>query len=187
MIKIQKQEYLDELLEMTDFDRLVRIAIREKDLRAVALFYALYLTGMRVSEVLQLKVSDVANDYITVIGKGEKARDVPITDDLREYIKDYIRDRKQPIGGSLFVNKNNDNVMSRQSIDNLIKKYAGMAKVKLSKAHAHNFRHLAGIRMMEEGFTIDEVADVLGHGNINTTRIYTRKTKKQLRKAMSRL
>ncbi|SHK46395.1 tyrosine-type recombinase/integrase [Tepidibacter formicigenes] len=187
LIKIQRQDYLEEMLEISDFERLVRMAEREKDTRAIAIFNTLYLTGMRVSELLQLKVSDITNDYITIIGKGEKSRDIFVIDELKEYLKDYIRDRKPPIGGFLFINQNNNNVMSRQSVDDLIKKYAGIAKVKLTKAHAHNFRHLAGLRMIEEGLTIDEVADVLGHGNINTTRIYTRKTKKELRKAISRL
>jgi integrase/recombinase XerD len=187
LYKIQEQEYLEELLEMTDFERLSRMAQRENDLRALAIFNTLYLTGVRVSEMLQFKVQDINKDFVNVIGKGEKSRDVPIPDKLKDYLKDYVRERNQSISGHLFVNKNNDNSMSRQSIDRIIKNYAGMAKVKLSKAHAHNFRHLSGIRMIEEGLSIDEVADILGHGNINTTRIYTRKTKKELLKAINRL
>lgn len=187
LIKIQHQDYLEEVLELVDFERLVRMAIREKDVRAVAVFHCLYLTGMRVSEILQLKVQDINRDYVNIIGKGEKSRDVFMAERLKEYLKEYVRTRGQSINGHLFVNERNDSVMSRQSVDNLIKKYAGIAKVKLTKAHAHNFRHLAGIRMIEEGFSLDEVADILGHGNINTTRIYTRKTKKELLKAINRL
>lgn len=187
LIKIQQQDYLEETLEMVDFERLVRMAIRERDVRAIAIFHGLYLTGMRVSELLQLKVQDINKDYVNVIGKGEKSRDIFLAERLKEYLKDYARTRNQPISNYLFVNERNDNVMSRQSVHRLIKKYAGIAKVKLTKAHAHNFRHLAGIRMIEEGFSLDEVADILGHGNINTTRIYTRKTKKELLKAINRL
>lgn len=187
LYKIQEQEYLEELLEITDFERLSRMAQRENDLRALAIFNTLYLTGMRVSEMLQLKVSDINKDFVNIIGKGDKSRDIPISEKLKDYLKDYVRERNQPINGYLFVNQNNYNVMSRQSVDRIIKHYAGMAKVKLTKAHAHSFRHLSGIRMIEEGLTIDEVADILGHGNINTTRIYTRKTKKELLKAISRL
>ncbi len=187
LIKIQHQDYLEEVLEMVDFDRLVRMATREKDVRAIAVFHCMYLTGMRVSEILQLKVQDINKDYVNIIGKGEKSRDIFLAERLKEYLKDYVRGRNQPINNYLFVNERNDNVMSRQSVDSLIKKYAGIAKVKLTKAHAHNFRHLAGIRMIEEGFSLDEVADILGHGNINTTRIYTRKTKKELLKAINRL
>ena len=187
LIKIQQQDYLEEVLELTDYDRLVRMALREKDRRAIAIFECLLLTGVRVSELLQLKVQDITQDYVNIIGKGEKSRDILLPERLKETLKDYVKDRNQNISGYLFINKNNDNVMSRQSVDSLIKSYAGKAKVKLTKAHAHNFRHLSGLRMIEEGFTLDEVADILGHGNINTTRIYTRKTKKELLKAINRL
>ena len=187
LIKIQQQDYLEEVLELTDYDRLVRMALREKDRRAIAIFECLLLTGVRVSELLQLKVQDITQDYVNIIGKGEKSRDILLSERLKETLKDYVKDRNQNISGYLFINKNNDNVMSRQSVDSLIKSYAGKAKVKLTKAHAHNFRHLSGLRMIEEGFALDEVADILGHGNINTTRIYTQKTKKELLKAINRL
>lgn len=187
LIKIQAQDYLEEVLEMVDFERLMRMAIRESDRRAITLFNTLLLTGMRVSEVLQLKVADINKDFVNIIGKGEKSRDVLLSERLKDCMLDYVKDRGQPIGGYLFLNKENDNAMSRQSVDKVIKMYAGKAKVKLTKAHAHNFRHLSGLRMIEEGFTLDEVADILGHGNINTTRIYVRKTKKELLKAINRL
>lgn len=123
LIKIQQQDYLEEVLELVDFERLVRMAVREKDVRAVAVFHCLYLTGMRVSEVLQLKVQDINKDYVNIIGKGEKSRDVFVAERLKEYLKDYVRSRGQSINGYLFVNERNDNLMSRQSVDNLIKKY----------------------------------------------------------------
>ena len=186
-LKIQRQEYLDEILEMKDFERLARMADRENDTRALAMMYSLYYTGVRVSELLQFKVSDISNEYITVIGKGKKARDVGIPSKLKVYLKEYIRERNHGLHNFLFLNNMNDNVMSRQSVNNVLRKYAGMARVKLSKAHAHSLRHLSGIRMIEAGLSIDEVADILGHENINTTRIYVRKTKKELFEAMNRL
>jgi integrase/recombinase XerD len=187
LIKIQKQDYLEEVLTKNDFDRLVRIADREEDKRALAIFYALYLTGVRVSELLQFKAYDVSKETVTVCGKGNKYRDVFIPDNLREVLKAYIKARKIPDNSPLFINKNNSNCMDRQAVHNLIKKYAGISKVKLTKAHAHSFRHLYGFRLIEKGLSLEEVADLLGHTDINTTRIYTRRTKKELIMAIKEL
>ena len=187
LIKIQKQDYLEEVLTRNDFERLIRISEREKDKRAVALFNTLYLTGVRVSELIQLKACDINRQTVTICGKGGKYRDIFISDKLRECLKDYATARKLKRDGYLFVNINNDKPMDRQAVHNIIKKYAGLGKVKLSRAHAHNFRHLFCFRLLEEGLTLDEVADLAGHTDINTTRIYTRKTKGELMKAINRL
>ena len=187
LIKIQKQEYLDELLNESDFERLVRAAEKQNDLRAIAIFQALYLTGARVSELIQIKVSNINNDTITIKGKGGKYRDLFIPDRLKEFLQKYVSIRKHKDSEYLFINENKNNGMSRQSIHNLIKEYAGKSKVKLSKAHAHSFRHRYAFMLIEKGLSLDEVADLLGHTDINATRIYTRKTKKGLMDVIKKL
>jgi len=186
-IKIQRQEYLEDILTYNDYERLIRAAEKENDVRAIAVFSALYLTGMRVSELLQINVSNITDKTISVIGKGDKVRDIFIADQLIKNLNKYIKHRKHKEEDFLFLNENNDNPMSRQSVHRLIKKYAGKAKIKLTRAHAHGFRHLCGYRLIEKGMSLDEVADILGHADINTTRIYTRKTKKDLIKTINKL
>ena len=186
-LKIQKQEYLEDLLNISDFERLVRLAEREEDYRAVAIFYTLYLTGLRVSELITLKVSDKDKKTITVKGKGDKYRDIFVPDRLVDYLNQYIKVRKHKPTDYLFLNTEKNTPMSRQSVHNEIKKYAGLSKVKLTKAHAHNFRHLYCLRLVEEGLSIDEIANLAGHTNINTTRIYTRKTKQDLVNVIKKL
>lgn len=180
MIKIQKQEYLEELLTKSDFDRLVKAAETHEDLRAVALFYCLYLTGARVSELLQLKASDFAVNNLVIRGKGEKYRYLFPPELLTTHVNNYIRSRPENAPDKLFN-------MSRQTVHYTIKKYAGIAKVKKSRAHAHNFRHLYALRLIELGVPLEDVAELLGHTNINTTRIYIRKTKEQLMNAIRQL
>jgi integrase/recombinase XerD len=75
--------------------------------------------------------------------------------------------------------------MSRQAVHHLIKFYAGKCKIKLSKAHAHNFRHLHAISLHEAGYQVDQIAISLGHRHIDTTRIYTRKNQEDKEKALS--
>jgi integrase/recombinase XerD len=112
--------------------------------------------------------------------KGEKYRDILIPERLVEYLNLYIKERKHKLTDYLFLNELRNTPMSRQSVHNVIKLYSGLSKVKLSSTHAHNFRHLYCLRLAEEGLTIDEIADLAGHANIKTTRIYTRKIKQDL-------
>lgn len=185
--KIQSQEYLDNLLTPGDFERIISAAEREKDVRALAVFNFMYLTGARVSEALRIKAEDALKDEINIKGKGQKYRTLFIPDRLKGYITNYLKIRKSDNTDLLFVNTANENPMDRQSVHNLIKKYAGMGKVKLARAHAHNLRHMYGYRLIDMGLDIDTVADLLGHTSINTTRIYTRKPKEELKKAIRNL
>jgi integrase/recombinase XerD len=176
-IKRQNQQYLDDILDKEDFDKLINSAREQKDRRAEVLFYTLYLTGMRVSEVLQLDVEDANKSYITIKGKGSKYRTIFIPAKLQEILKEYAEGREGK-GEKLFTGQRGP--INRQTVHNIIKKYAKIANIKSDVAHAHNFRHLYCLSLVEKGLTIDVVADLAGHSNINTTRIYTRKTKEQL-------
>jgi integrase/recombinase XerD len=184
LIKIQRQEYLSEMLNLNDFERLVRAAECANDKRAVAIFYTLFYTGLRVSEMLTLSINDLNKKSVEVLGKGSKYRELKILEKLKKHLKVYIDERKHKENSKIFLNRKNNSIMGRQTIHNIIKHYAGKSKIKKTKAHAHNFRHLFALRCLEEGFSIDEIADLLGHTDINTTRIYIKKTKKELYEKM---
>lgn len=183
-VKIQKQEYLEDMLEMSDFDRMVKAAEKAGDTRAVAIFYTLFLTGCRISELLQFEPRDVEERIVVVRGKGDKYREIFMPKKAREYLTAYLKERIDK-GEGLFTGR--EGPLTRQQVHNIIKKYAGLARVKLSRAHAHNFRHLFCMYLVEEGLSIDEIADLAGHSDINITRIYTRKTKKELLAAINNL
>lgn len=186
LVKMQRFEYLEDMLSVSDFNRIAKAAAQAKDNKAVCLFHCLYRTGGRISEVLQMKVKDLKSNYAPIVGKGGKIRSLFITDRLRTFAWDYIANRDDE--EYLFINDRNNNRMSRQTAHNIIKKYAGIAKVKLSKAHAHNFRHLFGFRLGDDPeYSETDIAELLGHANIQTTRIYTRKTKAELRNKINKL
>lgn len=175
LIKIQQYPYLEDPLKYSEFERLTRAAEKENDKRALAIFYCLYLTGVRVSEMLTLNVSDIEKNEVEIKGKGEKHRKISIRPKLKEYLKDYTRDRKHKEDQKLFINKTKDTPMSRTTVHYIIKYYAGKSKIKKSKAHAHNFRHLFAVQLVNSKVPIDEIQMLLGHTNINTTTIYTKK------------
>ena len=176
-IKQQRQNFLDDVLTEKDLESLLRAADKHEDKRAAAIFATLAYTGMRVSEMLQLTVEDVGRDTITINGKGSKRREVFMANKLQKVLREYLKDRKSE-EQALFVGQRGP--INRQTVDSIIKEYAGYTRLKKTKAHAHNFRHLFCKMALENGLDISTVADLAGHTDLNTTRIYTRKTKKEL-------
>lgn len=165
------------MLEDEDIESMLKVIDEHKDLRAKAIVMTMKLTGMRVSEMLQLTIDDIDKDTINIIGKGNKRRNVFISEHLKEIWKEYVNVR---------INKTNmlftgqKGAINRYTVHKIIKYYAQLSNVKLSKTHAHNFRHKFCKDLADRGVSIDSIADIVGHTDINTTRIYTRKTKKEL-------
>lgn len=175
--KVQMQNFLDDILSNEDVQALVKATYKNDDVRARTIIYTLYYTGMRVSEMLQLTIYDTKKQSISILGKGSKHREVFIPNKLKDIWETYmsVRIRK---GTALFTGKRGP--INRKTVDSLIKEYAALAGVSKSKAHAHNFRHLYCKNLADKGIDISTIADIAGHQNINTTRIYTRKTKEEL-------
>jgi integrase/recombinase XerD len=180
--KLQSQEYLDSVLTREEMERMVEIALEQNDYRAVAIFSTLFYTGMRVSEMLSLKVTDVVDEgrsyKINIKGKGSKNRHVFIPQKLIVILMNYLEHRNNSDPIYLFTGIKG--AIERKTVDREIKKYATLANVNMNNAHAHAFRHLYCMAMMEKGVRLDTLADLAGHSNINTTRIYTRQTTQQL-------
>jgi len=175
--KVQSQNFLDDIFSSSDLERILRAIDKKNDLRAKAIFMTLRLTGMRVSEMLQLTKYDIDKNSITICGKGKKYRDIFVSEKLKVVWQEYINVRNDNVD-MLFSGQKG--AITRQTVDRIIKYYTGQARVKKSKGHAHNFRHKFCKDLVEKEIPLDAIADIVGHVNINTTRIYTRKTKKEL-------
>lgn len=144
-----------------------------------ALLETLYSSGLRVSELINLKISNVHSDigFLRVIGKGSKERLVPIGRSALKYIKifrDEIRvhiDIKQGFEDHLFVTKRGK-AISRVMVFMVIKDLA--AKIGLKKSISpHTFRHSFATHLIEGGADLRAVQEMLGHESITTTEIYT--------------
>jgi len=183
-IKLQDEQYLDEerVINSNEYKRLLNQAEIAKDLRAVALIVTLAHTGMRISEVIQLKGAQYKTGEVTVRAKGRKFRNVMITNEAIEAINNYRKERKHSNDDYIFINVRNSNQISRQEANKIISFYGGKARIKKTKTHPHAFRHLAGYTLTKAGLPIDQVATMLGHGNINTTKIYSKESKSELKR-----
>jgi tyrosine recombinase XerC len=146
-----------------------------------AIFEILYSTGIRVSELVGLKVDDVdfIGNIIKVMGKGKKERMVPIGDQALDALKGYMDNRKVE-SKSVFLNKNGTRLSDR-SVRNIINKYI-LEQAMAQHVTPHMFRHSFATHLLNHGADLRSVQELLGHVNLSTTQIYTHLTTEKLKK-----
>ena len=165
-------EEVDKIIESVDLSQ-------ENGERDRNILETLYSCGLRVSELVNLKISniDFNDQYIKIIGKGNKQRIVPINNTLITYLNIYInniRSKNNIKKGNedfLFLNKRGTK-LSREMIFLIVKKYIKIANVK-KNISPHTFRHSFATHLVEGGADLRAVQEMLGHSNITTTEIYT--------------
>ncbi|MBA4250362.1 MAG: site-specific tyrosine recombinase XerD [Chlorobiaceae bacterium] len=172
---------LPEVLSVAEIDKMLSMidTTNKLGLRDRAIVETLYACGLRVSELINIKISDIYldDDAIKVLGKGSKERIVPIGSSAKEWIKKYLTESRVLIekkGKSLnyiFLN-NRGTKLSRMGIWKIIKNYSALAKIK-KEIHPHSFRHSFATHLLEGGADLRAVQEMLGHVSISTTQIYT--------------
>ncbi len=148
-------------------------------LRDKALLELLYACGVRVSELLGLKVSDLFfnEEMIRVFGKGSKERLVPVGRSAVKWVNEYLiksrpmLEKKYKSENFLFLNKRGTK-LSRMGIWKIVDKYVKDAGIK-KEVHPHTFRHSFATHLLEGGADLRAVQEMLGHADISTTQIYT--------------
>jgi len=157
-----------------------------------AIIETLYGSGLRVSELVNLTLSDIffKEDIIRVTGKGDKQRLVPLGSYSKKYIeiyKDQIRDLKKikiEDNDILFLNRNGGK-MTRAMIFNIVKDSAFKVGIK-KKISPHTYRHSFATHLLENGADLKSIQLLLGHESITTTEIYTHLDNKHLKRVMEK-
>lgn len=152
-----------------------------------AMLEVLYSCGLRVSELTQLRYSDIyfEEGFIKVEGKGSKQRLVPISDTALHEIKNYLYDRnsvavKKGYEDILFLSRRGT-ALSRIMVFHIIKQQTEMAGI-LKNVSPHTFRHSFATHLLEGGANLRAIQEMLGHEKITTTEIYTHIDREFLRK-----
>ena len=151
-----------------------------------AMIELLYATGLRVSEIVTLKVSQVNLEagYLTVVGKGSKERAVPIGSVARQRLLDYLQTArpallKGRLSAYLFVNRAGRH-LSRQGFALRVRQAVRRASIG-GKVSPHTLRHAFATHLVERGADLRAVQTMLGHADISTTQIYTHVARDRLR------
>jgi len=172
------------LPSVLSFDEIERILSKPKSktnlgLRDKAILEVLYSSGLRVSELINLKISDLflEDEVIRVIGKGSKQRIIPIGSSARIWLKEYLirirplLQKRMKSENLVFLNSKGSK-LSRMAIWKIVKKYCADAGID-KEVHPHTFRHSFATHLLEGGADLRAVQEMLGHSDISTTQIYT--------------
>ncbi len=185
-LKIQKQIFAsaDKELTKAEYDRLLQAAKQKKNERLYLLMQTICSTGIRVSEVRYVTVEAVVRGIAEINCKGKRRR-VFLPKQLCQILKRYIKEQKIK-SGAVFVTKNG-NPLDRSNIWSDMKKLCKAANVSEKKVFPHNLRHLFARTYYSLQKDIVRLADILGHSNVNTTRIYTMETGEIHRRQIQKL
>lgn len=170
---------LPNILTIEEVDNLLDInLVTNFDYRNKAMLELMYSSGLRVSELVNLKLSDIdfENGYVRCFGKGKKERMVPIGEIALDYLKIYIKEyRNSMLKGyyteNIFLNNHGKN-MTRQGFFLIIKKIADEKKID-KNITPHMLRHSFATHLLNNGADLRTIQEMLGHSNISTTQIYT--------------
>lgn len=181
LYSVKKSRKLPSVLTFEEIEKILQ-AIKVDDLlglRDRAIIELLYSSGLRVSELLNLKITDLFFDeeVIRVFGKGSKERLVPVGQSAIYWVNEYLKnsrpiiEKKTKSQNYVFLNKRGTK-LSRMGIWKIINFYAKEAGIK-KEIHPHTFRHSFATHLLEGGADLRAVQEMLGHADISTTQIYT--------------
>jgi integrase/recombinase XerC len=164
--------------------RAVKKAKHERDLAIIQTFLG---TGLRISElaalrVVDLKISERKGSLQVKAGKGMKARQIPLNNQTRQALEAYLEVRKEHSSGRLWLGQRGP--LGVRAIEKVVAKYVYQAR--LEKCTAHTLRHSFAKNLIDTGTSLEVVASLLGHENLNTTRIYTQPSEQDLERAVRR-
>ncbi|MCT2408252.1 site-specific tyrosine recombinase XerD [Chryseobacterium antibioticum] len=181
--------YLPDTLSLPDINKIIAAIEANSDLgkRNHCIIEVLYGCGLRVSELIDLKISNInfKEQYIKVNGKGNKTRFVPLADYTAELLETYIKEVRsnnkinKKYEDTLFLNSRGTS-MSRVIVFLIIKELTDKAGVS-KKISPHTFRHSFATHLLQNGADLRYIQEMLGHSSITTTEIYTHLKTEELR------
>ncbi|MBS1132713.1 MAG: tyrosine recombinase XerD subunit [Proteobacteria bacterium] len=178
--KVMSEKQVEALLDAPDLD--TPLGLRDR-----AMLETIYATGLRVSELVNLRLHEVslADGVLRALGKGSKERLVPLGQLAIEWIKRYLNEARPDIlngqhSDDLFITARGG-AMTRQAFWQLIKRYALIAGIAPEKLSPHVLRHAFATHLLNHGADLRVVQLLLGHADISTTQIYTHVARERLK------
>jgi integrase/recombinase XerD len=174
-------------LSIEEIDKLLDIKLKDEfSYRNKAMLELMYSSGLRVSELINVKIHDIdiSNCIIRVMGKGSKERIIPLGDYAIKYVEIYLKDYRKKLvkkkqNDYLFLN-NHGTSMTRQGFFKILKQLAKQKNIK-KEFSPHTLRHSFATHLLNGGADLRSIQEMLGHESISTTQIYTHVSKEQLK------
>ena len=182
IITPKKEHHLPSSMSEDEVERLLRSPNIELDLenRDKAMIEMLYATGMRISELINLKITDIdlERSVLKVLGKGSKERLIPFGEKALDSLNSYLEKRKKSLAKEVFIS-NRGKKMTRTGFWQRIKIYLSREGLKDSIS-PHTLRHAFATHLLNRGADLRSVQLLLGHSDLSTTQIYTHIAKQRL-------
>lgn len=179
---------LPKVLSYEEVEKLLDINLKDKfDYRNKAMIELMYATGLRVSELVNLKINDIdfKSDSVRTMGKGSKERIIPIGDYSIIYVEEYINYYRNSLlkdydTNFIFLN-NHGKRLTRQGFYKIIREIATKNGIK-TEFSPHTLRHSFATHLLDRGADIVSIKEMLGHSSLATTQIYTHISNNKLKK-----
>ena len=182
LVTPKQEKYLPESMSEAEVDKLLNSpdVANKIENRDKAMIEMLYATGMRISELVNLKITDVdmKRCVVKVFGKGSKERLVPFGETALDSLKSYLNDREQSSSKEIFLS-NRGKKMTRVAFWQRVKVYLIRENLKNSIS-PHTLRHAFATHLLNRGADLRSVQLLLGHSDLSTTQIYTHIAKQRL-------
>lgn len=170
MVRLQRKSHLENVISQADYEYLKCCLLRDGKLLYYFAIRIMATTGMRVSELIQLQVSDVKRGYADLYSKGNRIRRVYIPKEVQEPCIKWL-DNLGRTSGHVFLNRFG-NPITATGIREQLKQFAFRYNLDPAVVHPHAFRHLFAKNFVEKCDDIAMLSDILGHESIETTHIY---------------
>ena len=188
----KKEKSLPKFVQYNELNEMLEISLEgEFGERNNLIIELIYNTGVRVSELVNIKIKDIdfKNNKIRVLGKGSYERFTFFGDYAKEALNKYISNLRCKLLNNktndyLFLNKNGDNITTR-GVEKIIANIIKRTSIK-TKVSPHTLRHTFATHLLDNGCDLRSVQDMLGHKNINTTEVYTHVTSERLKEVYFR-
>lgn len=181
--RVRQEKLAPRALSRKEQNALLRAVERGGKARDRAAVYVLLFCGLRVGELVGLRVEDLElkakRGKIRVAGKGAKFREVPVPANVRQALREYLGDRKS---GPVFLGQRGP--LTARGVQQMLAKYAYQARIE--GLTPHTLRHTFATNLLNSGVDLVKVAALLGHENLNTTAVYTRPTFEELARVVER-
>ena len=175
-VKVQQEVASPANINKTDVEAFRQRILINESMRDYAIITIMAYSGLRISEVIELKLDDInlqAKEILIRDGKGNKQRLVYINDKIIDSIKEYLKERDS-LSKHLFVSRQSDK-LNRTRINQIFNKHSDTIT-------PHSLRHFYCSNALEAGYSVAEVANQAGHKSIQTTMIYTNPSRDQMKK-----
>ena len=185
MVHVQQKSFLENVISQADYEYLKRCLIRDGNHLYYFIIRIMATTGMRVSEVVQLRAEDIRRGYTDIYSKGNKSRRIYIPAPVRKECLTWLS-REKRRSGFVFLNRFG-NPITPSGIRGQLHKFEGLYGLDAAVLHPHSFRHLFAKNFIETCGDLSMLSDILGHENIETTRIYLHRSPSEQRQLVNQI